>query len=459
MSRLSLRGDLLLRLGLPLAALVPFNVWTTRLDAISTADIVQDRTLTASARVIAERIESDGVLVEATIPPAALEMFASEARDRVVYRVIGPRGELLAGYPDGPMPPDRPKGLLPLHFDAAFEGRRVRAVALVQPIVMAEGTREGMVVVGSTLAGHDRLVADLWWKALRDQVLLVAAACGLAAYGLTRGLARLTRLRDRIMARDPKQPERLADDALPQEFRPLARVLDQAFERIEGDVAIQRRFVANAAHQLRTPLAVLKTQVGVGLAEPGDGPQREALSAVDRSIDVMSRLVNQLLALARAERGAAVRKDRVDLVALIGARLDDLALLAVDRRVDLAFEPAVDRLELEGHATLLGEIVANLVDNALRHAGRGGEVVVRVERREATAVVVVEDTGPGIPESERERVFERFHRLDRSDGNGTGLGLAVAQEAAAAHGGRITLHARADGASGLRAEVELPIAP
>ncbi|NLH82197.1 MAG: sensor histidine kinase [Phyllobacteriaceae bacterium] len=457
MSWLGLRADLLLRLGLPLAALVPFNLWTTRLDAITTADLVQDRTLTAAARVIAERIESNGEVIEATIPPAALEMFVADVPDRVVYRVIGPNGTLLAGYADGPMPTAPPSGLTPLHFSTEFQGRPVRMVALAQPIVTSKGIERGLVVVGSTLANHDRLVSELWSKALRDQVLLVAAACALAAYGLTCGLARLTRLRDRILRRNSERPEPLAEtEDLPSEFRPLADALDRAFARIEGDVAIQRRFVANAAHQLRTPLAVLKTQIGVGLKEKAAAQKHEALTAADRSVGAMTRLVNQLLALARAERGEAVRKDTVDLVAVIRSRLDDLALVALARRVDLAFEPAVERLSFRGHETLLGEIVVNLVENALRHAGEGGEVVVAVDLDRDAARIVVEDTGPGIPAGERERVFERFHRLDRSEATGTGLGLSVAREAAAAHGGTIALEPRADGRSGLRAVVRLP---
>jgi two-component system sensor histidine kinase TctE len=458
MRRASLRTELLLRLGVPLAALVPFNVGTTYLDARSTADLVQDRTLTASARVIAERIQSIDDVIEAPIPPAALEMFVSDEPDRVVYRVLDPDGDLITGYADGPMPPTPPKGLAPLHFDGTFQGRPVRAVALAQPIVSAAGTRNGLVVVGSTLRNHDRLVSELWLKALRDQVLLVAAACVLAVYGLTRGLARLTRLRDRVLARDPERPDRLADEALPSELRPLATALDDAFARIEGDVAIQRRFVANAAHQLRTPLTILKTQANVGLAETSPEAAREALRAVDRSVGAMNRLVNQLLSLARAERGTdALRKAPLDLVAVLRTRLDDLAPLALERGVDLAFEAEPATLPFVGHETLLGEIVVNLVENALRHAPEGGEVVVRLASPEGAIELTVEDDGPGIPEAERERVFERFHRLDRADPTGTGLGLSVVREAVGAHDGTIALGPRADGRSGLRVVVRFPV--
>src|SRR5260221_8354400 len=176
MATRSLRRELLGWLLLPLAAVVAFNLWTTYRNATATADLLTDRTLLASARVIAERIrETDGVL-EAPIPPSALEMFASGTPDRVLYRVTTPGGILIAGDPDVIAPPQTPKGLEPLYFDAVFRGQKVRAVAIAQPIIAAVNNGSALGAVGQTLQGHDRLITDLWVKALRDQVLLIVAA-------------------------------------------------------------------------------------------------------------------------------------------------------------------------------------------------------------------------------------------------------------------------------------------
>ena len=189
MANRSLQRELLGWLVVPLTAVVSFNVWTTYKNAAETANLITDRTLLASARVIAENIrENDGVL-EAPIPPAALEMFASDQPDRVVYRVTTPRGQVIAGYPDVIAPPGLPVDLKPVYFETTFRDQPVHAVAIAQPIVSKQNPGNAMVAVGQTLRAHDKLMTSLWLKALRDQVLLVAAAGLLGVFGLRRGLA------------------------------------------------------------------------------------------------------------------------------------------------------------------------------------------------------------------------------------------------------------------------------
>src|SRR5260221_4500842 len=317
MATRSLRRELLAWLVLPLAAVVAFNLWTTYRSASVTADLLTDRPLLASARVIAERIrETDGVL-EAPIPPSALEMFASGTPDRVLYRVTRPSGILIAGDPDVIAPPQAPKGLEPFYFYATFRGQPVRAVAIAQPIIAPVNSGSALVAVGQTLQGHDRLITDLWLKALRDQVLLIAAAGVLVLFGLRRGLAPLISLRKEVVERDPAVLAPFDTATVQSELRPLVEALNEAFARIQRQIATQRRFVANAAHQLRTPLALLKTQATVGSRETGAAAKDEAFAAIDRTVDGMSRLSNQLLSLARAEQGSALlRKEPVDFAAI-----------------------------------------------------------------------------------------------------------------------------------------------
>jgi two-component system sensor histidine kinase TctE len=218
---------------LPLAAVVAFNLWTTYRNATATADLLTDRTLLASARVIAERIrETDGVL-EAPIPPSALEMFASGTPDRVLYRVTTPSGILIAGDPDVLAPPQAPKGLEPLYFNAAFRGRTVRAVAIAQPIIAPVNGGNALVAVGQTLQGHDQLVTGLWLKALRDQALLIVAAGILALFGLRRGLAPLISLRKEVVERDPSVLAPFDTAAVQTELRPVVDALNEAFARIQ----------------------------------------------------------------------------------------------------------------------------------------------------------------------------------------------------------------------------------
>lgn len=457
MSR-SLRAELLAWLLLPLAAVVAFNGWTLRRDATRTADLITDRTLLASARVIAEQVkESDG-RVESLIPPSALEMFASPDREKVIYRVLSPSGELIAGFPDVVEPPAPPQGLEPAYYEGQFRTEPVRAVALAQPVISKVEGGNALVIVATTLHGRDRLVNEIWQSSLRDQLVLVGIAALLALLGLRRGLAPLLRLRDELRNRDPESLTALDRNRVQGELRPVIDALNHALERVRVYILLQRRFVADASHQLRTPLAVLKTQVA--MARRDDDPQlrHEALSAIERGVDNMGRVVNQLLTLARAEPGgAALRKERLDFGAIARDVLVGLGAIAFDKDIDLSFEAPDAALPINGHVTLLRELVTNLVDNALRHIPEGGSVAVRLASSNAAILLVVEDNGPGIPEADRERVFERFHRLAPSTVEGTGLGLAIVKEIVAAHDGTIAL-TETQPPPGLRVEVRLPMA-
>ncbi|ODT18078.1 MAG: hypothetical protein ABS57_06845 [Mesorhizobium sp. SCN 65-12] len=456
MATRSLQRELLGWLLVPLTAVVCFNVWTTYESAVETADLITDRTLLASARVIAEDIqENDGVL-EATIPPAALEMFASDPPDRVFYRVTAPSGLIIAGHPDIVVPSGQPAGLEPTFFQTMFRDQPVRAVAIAQPIISARNPGRAVVAVGQTLNAHDQLMTGLWLKALRDQVLLVAAAGLLGVFGLRRGLAPILKLRDDVIERDPTELKPFAVNSVQSELRPLVEALNEAFARIQRQMAAQRRFVANAAHQLRTPLALLKTQVGVGMREPGTAAKEEALAAADKSVDGMARLSNQLLSLARAEQGSSsLMKSAVDVQAVARDALEGLTQAALSRDIDLGFEAGEGEFVVWGHPTLLRELVVNLVDNALRYTPRRGSVTARISREGEAILLQVEDTGPGIAEVDREKVFERFYRSAEAGGDGTGLGLAIVREIVSSHDGEVGLSGRQP-PPGLTAWVKLP---
>lgn len=458
MSR-SLRAELLAWLLLPLVAVVAFNSWSLHRDAMRTADLITDRTLLASARVIAEQVKEADGRVEALIPPSALEMFASPDRDKVIYRVLSPSGELIAGFPDVVAPPAPPRGLEPAYYEGTFRTEAMRAVALAQPVISKRAGGDALVIVATTLHSRDRLVDEIWQTSLRDQLLLVGIAALLALLGLRRGLAPLLKLRDELRNRDPESLKALDRNGVQGELRPVIDALNHALERVQAYIALQRRFVADASHQLRTPLAVLKTQIAMARRDDDPQTRQEALVAIDGGVDGMARLVNQLLTLARAEPGGgALRKDIVDFNAVTRAALESLAGIAFDRAIDLSFEAAPAALPIHGHVTLLRELVLNLVENALRHIPQGGTVAVKLEQGEAGILLVVEDNGPGIPEADRERVFQRFHRLAPATVEGTGLGLAIVKEIVAAHDGTIALM-ETQPPPGLRVEVRLPAAP
>jgi len=428
----SLRLQLLGWLLIPLAGIVLVNTWVTYRNARTTAGILTDRTLLASARSMAEQIKIADHVMEAVIPPSALEMFASKSRDRVYYRIAGSApdsGEqLIAGYADLPLPPGRVEEFSPSYYDAAFRDQDLRLVAMRQPVADANATRSAMVIVGETLRARETMVRTLWLQGFLQQGLLIVIAAVFAWFGLQRGLRPLLRLRDDVLERRPDELTPFSGKALQAEIRPLVDALNQYIERLRRQSAAQRRFIANAAHQLRTPLTLLSTQATYASRATSGAEKDEALQAIHDNTQQMTRLANQLLTLSRVEPdGQALRLEPVDLVAVARRALESVVALALAREMDLGFETAADTAIVVADATTLQELIINLVDNALRYTPTGGVVTVGIERTENDWLLTVRDNGPGIPDAERERVFERFYRVLGSGTEGSGLGLSIAK--------------------------------
>ncbi|UVK44686.1 sensor histidine kinase [Mesorhizobium sp. AR07] len=443
----SLRLQLLAWVVLPLVGLATINLWTSHRNALVTADLVTDRMLMGSARAIAERVAmSDGVL-DATIPPAALELFDTGDRDSVYYHVKTAAGRLLTGYPDLP---EAPKSA---NTEATYRDHRLRLLTFSHTVVGAGDDSPITVTVGVTLAGHDTMVRRLWFGAFAQQLALVAIAGLFVLLGLHRGLAPLIRLRDVVRSPSRSDLDPVEVPGAQSEIRPLIDALNAYMERVRAQMAAQRRFIANAAHQLRTPLALLSTQASYALRESAAEARQEALVALQASAGRLARLAEQLLTLSRAEPGS--RRPRADLTEAARHVLETHAPTAIGRNIDLGLEEA-GPVPVIGDGTMLREMIVNLVDNALRYSAAGGSVTVKLAAVDGEAVLTVADDGPGIPVDERDHVFERFYRIAGSTEEGSGLGLAIVREVVENAGGRVTL---GDGAAGgLVVEVRLPLA-
>lgn len=449
--RLDLRSHLLAWVLVPLMLLAVINALVSHRSARQTANLVADRTLLGSARVIAEAAQDEIGLVQLIVPPAALEMFDAGEGDYVYYRVTDGAGRLVAGAADLPLPPDGPEHVDA--YEAPYRGRVLRFYALDHAIA-GPGTAV-TVVVGSSLHGRDVLVRRLWLAGLGQNLALIAAAGVFMVFGLKRGLAPLMRLRDEVQARPVASLAPFSPETVQPEVRPLVEAINTRIERVRAQLAAQHRFVANAAHQLRTPLAILKLQATAATRRVGQTDQGEALKAIQVSVGEMSRLAEQLLLLSRAEPGARrERYDRVALGALARRVLDGFALLALERGIDLGLDERLPKVEVVGDDTMLGELLGNLVDNALRYCPKGSSVTVVIDRREHHAILAVSDDGPGLPPGEEERIFERFYRVSGMEASGSGLGLAIVKEVAEAAGG--TVVARLPPGGGLRVEVRFP---
>ncbi|VXC92558.1 Histidine kinase [Burkholderia sp. 8Y] len=439
----SLRIRLLWWLLVPLAIYVFVTGKAAYDNARRTADLVQENTLLASARMIAGEVEwSDGRLL-VDIPPAALEVFASPQGDQVFYNVSVDDGRLLAGAPDFPTQKASARHDSPIFYNADMHGKPIRAVGMVRQMYDSGAIRSVLVSIGKTQASRDAMLREIWRPQLVRQIEMVLLAVALACIGLTFELRPLLKVKEEVMDRDPMQLEPLRVERMHTELRPIVEAINQCIARLGLQVAAQRRFIADAAHQLRTPLTLLETQLQFARQHCDMEPTlSEALAAMQRSNRSMVGLTNKLLLLAQAEAAdyTQLARQKVDLAAIAQDVIEDLAMFAQKHDINLGAELA-DSAWIIGHQGLLSALVHNVTENAIRYSQPGGHVTVAVARGEGRVMLTVTDDGPGIPAEARSRVFEPFYRAS-ADTEGTGLGLAIAKEIVQAHRGEIALHYR-----------------
>lgn len=446
---LSLRARLLVWVLIPLTGTVALDAWLSYQNAVDTASVVQDRLLLGSARSIAEQIRfEDGSFVH-QIPPAALELFQSNQPDHIYYRVTTGAGRLLAGYTDLQRPPPSVTRDVPYFFNATMRNSPVRVVALFQPVVGDPNAKPVMVQVAQTQVGYQQMVTSLWMHAVLQQLLLLVLAGALTFFGLNRGLKPLLQLRDRVNAREPGTLSPVSTEAMPTELMPLIVALNDYSHRLEAHAGAQGIFNQNAAHQLRTPLALLNTQLSYAMRASTEAERAESVTAAYRTLQQAIRLVNQLLTLSIAESlglesesGAMAAQP---LATTIQEVFESLAAQAHSKTISLGFDWVTEVPVLRVNPWVVKEILMNLVDNAIRYTPRGGAVTVRIDWVDGQTTLLVEDTGPGIAAPEREKVFERFYRIHNTESNGSGLGLAIVREMATRIGAQVSLSAPSQG--------------
>lgn len=457
----SLRLRLALWLLLPLSLFVALSAYLSWRNAATVADYVQDHDLLASAKVLSDRLIWDEGDVQASVPPSALSLFASPAHDRVYLSVSDADGRLLAGTPGFPLPVERhPEGADRAQwYDTQWQGRALRAVVVTRAMYDVDGAREVRIAVGKTTASRDRMLARLWRPTVESLLLALALTVALSVLALTLELRPLLRLSEQLTQRDPLHLDLWVDGrALHSELRPVAETINHSTRLLAAHSEAQRRFIAQAAHQLRTPLALQSTLIEYARAarrrgEPIDEGLWTELQASNRRLVNVS---NKLLLLAQAEHAdAQARLEPVDLAAVALRCVERLAALADRRHIDLGLQcdlPA-GQARVAAEPALLDALVSNLLDNALRYTHEGGHVTVGLHREAAAQgpqlLLTVSDDGPGIAPEARERVFERFYRAAPQAAEGTGLGLAIVREVASAFGASVQLGSPPGTGSGL----------
>ena len=445
----SLRWRLLWNLALMLVVLMLASSLSAYYNGREAADTAYDRTLLASARTIAAGLSQRDGSLSADVPYVALDTFAYDSAGRIYYQVNDIQQRLISGYENLPAPPpgtprtdDYPA--LARFYNGQFQGQNVRVVSLLKAV--SEPNMNGMaeIRVAETDEARVSMARSLMADTLLRLGMLGMGALVVVWLAVSAALRPLERLRRAVEEREPDDLRPLPRVAVQRELRPLVQALNHFTERLRGQFERQSQFIADAAHELRTPLAVIKARLELGLRANEPASWHSTLEQAVQGTDRLTHLANQLLSLARIENGARAIAEggaqRLDLSQLARELGMAMAPLAHARGVALALE-ADQPVWLRGEPTLLSELLSNLLDNAMAHTPTGGNVILRVTPQ---SVLEVEDDGAGIPFEDRERVFERFYRRNQQVA-GSGLGLAIVGEICRAHLARITLH---DGAQG-----------
>jgi two-component system, OmpR family, sensor histidine kinase TctE len=496
----SLRQQLLLGIGVPVVLLLLANAFTLYYGALAAANTAYDRSLLASAKAIGELLEVDGssgqARLKATLTYAALEAFEADNRSRLYYKVTGFEGEMASGFADLPLPQAsagaaraNAYAALVQFYDDLYQNQPVRMAVLLQPVAGAAGQGMATIQVAETLELRHTLARQLLLQTLWQQALLLLVIAGVVLWVVQRATAPLRHLSHSMRSRAETDLSALHAPSAPYELHPMVDAINTLMSRLAQLLEHQRRFVRDASHQLRTPLAVLKAQVQS--ARRGDVSPELALTEINTTVERATELANQLLALAKVEQirpggAAAAQTPLVDWAHTVREVALDVSPLIAQKQLDFELEmptasasgrpanahsntqahaqnnaPSGPLAPVRAHEWALRELTRNLMHNAIKHGPPGSrlQVSLRVHCTRGLAELCVADAGAGLSEEQQLRLFQPFAASGHEAGSG--LGLAICHEIVLALAGSISLNNRgSDGrVSGLDAVVRLPLHP
>jgi len=445
-SALSLRQHLLVGILLPVVLFVIVDTYSLYRQALAAVNVAYDRTLLASAKAIGELLDVEGVdekaRILAHIPYSALEAFEADNRSRMVYRVADAQGRWIDGAQDlpawtGKLPDQGPYAALVDFYDDQFRGDAVRVAVLLQPVASNRGRTMATVQVAETLELRRTLARQMLLQTLQRQAILISVIVLVVLVVVQRVTRPVRRLSAQMGTRAEDNLTPIAAPDVAREIQPLIDATNQVMSRLQHLLENQKRFVRDAAHQLRTPLTVLKVQVQSALR--GDLPATAALQEIAATVDRAALLANQMLSLAKVEQ---VRQQAdfwaIDWDTVVRDVALDLSPLIAQK--DLDFELTTTPCRVHGHEWMLRELVRNLLHNAIHHCPAQGGLSIHLNTVGDRAVLMLQDSGPGIADDLRLRLFQPF--ASGQAHSGTGLGLTIVREIVAAMGGSIQLNNR-----------------
>ncbi len=460
---LSLRRYLLVGILMPIALFMVYDTLTLYRQALGAVNTAYDRTLLASAKTIGELLEVEGEGAEARfssrVPYSALETFEADNRSRMAYRVSDARGRLVDGWKElppwnGRIPDKGPYAALVDFYDDTMSGDPVRVAVLLQPVASLQGRGVATIQVAETLELRQTLARQLLIDTLWRQAVLATVIALVVLLVVQRATRPVRSISATLRARNEGELTPLQAEGLPRELQPLMDATNQVMARLQRLLDHQKRFVRDAAHQLRTPLAVLKVQVQS--ARRGDVPPAQALEEINHTVERATLLANQMLSLAKVEQLRQEASRQVcDVADIVRAVALDLSPLMADK--DLDFEIHTVPAHVQAHEWMLRELSRNLLHNAIKHAPPGSHLGVRIVTDSHHVALTVADSGPGLGEALQQRLFQPFSAGHSH--SGSGLGLFICKEIAEALGGTVALdnRMRQGRIAGLDATVRLPL--
>jgi two-component system, OmpR family, sensor histidine kinase TctE len=449
----SVRKTLLVWLLLPLLSILSIGTFTAYLLALSYSEDSHDRTLLESANDMEQlarlSLSESG---EIKLPAYVNDILLEDQYDKAFFSILNEQGVLVAGDGKLEMPPTNTSTENhTVFYDTALGSEKVRAVIKHMHFDLAGEMHTWHILVGETLNKRKILSKEILIGFVAPQLVIIILSAVLVMFAIRKGLAPLEPLRAAVARCTHTVLQPLDAHEAPSEIQPFIHEINFLIGRQQNALLAQQRFTADAAHQLRTPLAGLAAQTDLAIAQKNSLQTRHALDQIKKVSCNLNHLVKQLLSLARNEFGTekSLHLEVVDLVAIARDATIEWISTANGRGIDLGFSGSGLKVEVNGDKMRIREMLDNLIDNALRYCPSGSHVTVSVNQN---CTLCVEDNGPGIPPEERDRIFERFHRLPDSEIEGSGLGLAIVKEIAEMHGGNVQV---ADGAVGRGASFQV----
>ena len=443
----SLKQALFIWLVLPLVVLILINGFFSYRNAVDVANDAYDRSLYIAARTIAEELKLTDGKLNTEVTHSASYLFENNIGSRFFYEVIDFDGKRLFGNATLPSDPEKSINrvnyfsLLSFH-DEVINEQPIRLAILKHSITESSHAKDrapvsGLVTikVGETLEARKNLISATLRGLLIGQVILLISLTALIWLAINKSLRPILGLSQSLANRDESDLTIIKDLDLPKELRPLIDSLNVYISRLTNLIHLRKIFIGNAAHQLRTPWTIVKTQVGLAKKEPMTEDLKNIIEGLSKTADTSVRLTEQLLSMTKAEHGYEIDMTKdVDLVSLVKQVVMDYYPAAQRLKIDLGADIRVPSLIVNGSEILLSECIANLIDNAIRYGLPGGHVTVRIDLNELNVI----DDGPGIPSQYQNRVFNRFFRGDSKE-SGSGLGLSIVKEIALQHNFRVVL--------------------